>query len=473
MSDESEQRGRLQKLASELPAERLGSAIQALEHLTAGGKVQLEALAPPAPDVRTLVTMTVEALKGARWSEALELSEQALSLDPELRETLTPFRATAYLRTGWPDLAAKAVARCRPEKLNPRDALVLARVMREAKVYHTAENLLETILRKQPSNKDAYDLRKKVREELRLDSDPVVQLVQKKMAPMVSNVELLARGGMAVICKGFHNRLKRNVAIKVLHPDYLEVPGAQDRFLLEAVTLINLGHKNLIEGFTISRASGFAAYVMELLEDAVSTEQSVKSKGPFAWTEALRFLVAVSEGLAVCHRKGIVHRDVKPDNILLLPDGRIKLIDLGAADFGSQAGAAGDLFTGTLRYSAPEALMRKALGPPADVYSLAVTFHDLVMGMNHDVSVPPDPATFPDEARDNLRTKGVGKMLREQLHKALDPDPRKRYADAGEWRQELSKLPVGVAAMPVKPAETESTTLVDDDSVERLAEPQG
>jgi hypothetical protein len=101
-----------------------------------------------------------------------------------------------------------------------------------------------------------------------------------------------------------------------------------------------------------------------------------------------------------------------------------------------------------------------------------VTFHDLVMGMNHDVSVPPDPTTFPDEARDNLRTKGVGKMLREQLHTALDPDPKKRFEDASAWRQELAKLPVAVAAMPAKKPDGEPSTLVDDHSVERLAEPQ-
>jgi hypothetical protein len=471
MSDESARRERLQKLVADLAEDRLETALKAVEHVVAGGRLQLEPLTPAKPDVRTLVTRTVAALKGARWSEALELSEQALSLDPELRETLTPFRATAYLKTGFPDLAARTVARCRPEKLGTRDAIVLARVMREARIYHSAESLLQSVLQKEAANREAYDLLRKVRDELKVDADPVVALVQKKMAAMVSNVELLARGGMAIVCRGYHHRLKRNVAIKVLHPDYLEVPGAQDRFLLEAVNLINIAHKNLIEAFTISRSEGFVAYVMELLEGAVSTEQSVKGKGPFAWTEALKFLVSVSDALAVCHKKKIVHRDVKPDNILLLPDGRIKLIDLGAADFGQQSGAS-DLFTGTLRYSAPEALMRKPLGPPADVYSLAVTFHDLVMGMNHDVSVPPDPTTFPDEARDNLRTKGVGKMLREQLHTALDPDPKKRFEDAAAWRQELSKLPVGVAALPAPKAEPETKTRVDDQSVERLAEPQ-
>jgi len=204
------------------------------------------------------------------------------------------------------------------------------------------------------------------------------------------------------------------------------------------------------------------------LQGAVSTEHSVKSKGPFAWTDALKFLVAVTDALAVCHKRKIVHKDIKPDNILMLPDGRTKLIDLGAADFGHTHGPGGDLFTGTLRYSAPEALLRKPLGPPADLYSLAVTFHDLVMGMNKDVSVPPDPLTFPDEARDNLRTRGVGRLLLQILHKCLDPMPANRYPDAATLRQELAKLPVGVAALKPPPP---TTRRVDDSGDEALPAP--
>lgn len=472
MSDEAAQRNRLQQLAGALAPAMLHDATRALEHLAKGGKLILEAApAPvsPAEELRGLVSSAIAALRAQKWSDALELLEQALARDPGLREQLTPFRATAYLRTGYPDLAARAVKMCRPEKLGIRDSLVLAKVMREAKVYDAAEELLVRIVEEDPNHKEGALLLEKTREELRSDADPVVQLARNLMAPMVTGIELVARGGMAIVCRGVHHRLKRNVAVKILLPDFANVPGAEDRFLLEAVTLINLGHKNLVEAYSITRKPGFTAYTMELLENAISTEHSVKSKGPFAWTEALKYLLAVTDALALCHKRKIVHKDIKPDNILFLPDGRIKLIDLGAAEFGNPKEAQGDLFTGTLRYSAPEVLLRKPLGPPADLYSLAVTFHDLVMGMEKDVSLPPDPTTFPDEARDNLKTRGVGRLLRDILHQCLDPLPKNRYPDAQALREELAKLPVGIAAMSA--SAPPPSKRVDDESVERHGVP--
>ena len=473
MSDEAAQRNRLQQLVAALSPDKLDEAVRALDHVTAGGKLTLEALpgpASPAEELRAIVANAIAALRAQKWLEGLKLLEEALARNPEMREQLTPFRATAYLRTGFPDLAAKAVKMCRPEKLGIKDSMVLAKVMREAKVYDAAEELLVRIVEQDPNHKEAAALLEKTREEIKANSDPVVALAQKMMAPMVTGIELVARGGMAIVCKGYHHRLKRDVAIKILLPDFATVPGAEDRFLLEAVNLINLGHKNLVEAYSMTRKPGFTAYTMELLVGAVSTEHSVRSKGPFAWTEALKYLIAVTDALSVCHKRKIVHRDVKPDNILLLPDGRIKLIDLGAADFGNSKETTSDLFTGTLRYSAPEVLLRKPLGPPSDLYSLAITFHDLVMGIEKDVSLPPDPDTFPDEARDNLRTRGVGRLLRDILHKCLDPMPKNRYADAQALREELSKLPVGIAAMT---AAKVSTSSVCDVSVEQPAQAAG
>lgn len=472
MSDEAAHRNRLLELVGALAPATLGEATRALEHLAAGGKVALEAItgpAPPGDELRSLVSSAIGALRAQKWADALSLLEQALARDPELREQLTPFRATAYLRTGFPDLAARAVKRCRPEKLGIKDSLVLAKVMREAKVYDAAEELLVRIVEQDPGHKEGALLLARTRAELKTDADPIVQQGRTQMAPMVTGLELVARGGMAIVCRGYHHRLKRTVAVKIFHPDFARVPGAEDRFLLEAVTLINLGHKNLVEAYSMTRKPGFTAYTMELLEDAISTEHSVKTKGPFAWTEALKYLIAVTDALVVCHKRKIVHKDIKPDNILFLPDGRIKLIDLGAAEFGHPSAAQGDLFTGTLRYSAPEVLLRKPLGPPADLYSLAVTFHDLVMGMEQDVSLPPDPVTFPDQARDNLKTRGVGRLLRDILHTCLDPMPGNRYPDASALRREFAKLPVSIAAMAASPPPV--SRRVDDASVERPAAP--
>jgi hypothetical protein len=436
-------------------------------------------VAPPAPpDVRALVASAVQALRASQWSSALALLERALAADPNLREQLAPFRATCFLRTGFPDLAAKVVQGIRPEKLGPKELLVLARIMREAKALDEAERLLARIVSRDPTQTEAKQLLQKIREETVAGSDPIVALARRKLAPLITRVEPLAVGGMAVVCRGYHTRLRRDIAIKILNPEYADMASAQDRFLLEAVTLVNLQHPNLVEAYSIYRQPRFTAYVMELLDGAISTEQSARSKGPFPWTEALRFLVAVTDALALCHARGLVHRDVKPDNILILPDGRVKLIDLGAADFGRSQAGSSDVFTGTLRYSAPEALLRKPLGPPADLYSLAITFHDLVMGMSHDATVPPDPTTFPEEAQANLRTRGVGRLLRDILFRCLDPSPAKRYPDARALRADLAKLPVAVAALPAAtaaaaakpaPGATIEESIADEDDAAGLA----
>jgi serine/threonine-protein kinase len=204
---------------------------------------------------------------------------------------------------------------------------------------------------------------------------------------------------------------------------------------------------------------------MEYLEGAISAEQSVKSKGPFPWTDAMKILVAVTEALALCHKRKVVHRDLKPDNVMLLPDGRVKLIDLGAADFGPRPIGEADVFQGTLRYAAPEAVLRRPLGPSSDLYSLAVTFHDLVMGMTHDQVGLADPLTFPDEARENLRSRGVGRSLRDILHRCLDPNPAKRFPDAVALREALSKLPFGTS-LPAAPQDR-SVAVSDESQIEK------
>jgi len=397
------------------------------------GKVEID-------ESRQILDRALKEAKAGRWTEALPLFDQVQTLSPERAGQIAPYRATCFLRAGFPDLARKVVTNLPLEKLAAKEMYVLSLIMREAKIFDMAERLLVRATTREPGNRDARNLLTTVRQEAMLSADPVVQIAQQKLAPLVTQVEKIATGGMSIVCKGYHERLKRPVAIRILHPDCNDTPGLRERFFLEAVTLINLRHPNMVEAFSIHQEPKICWYTMEYLDGAVSAAEQIKQNGPFVWTEALNYLTAGCSALAGCHKKGVVHRDVNPHNLVTTSDGRIRLIGLGTADFGSKALRDCVTVHGLMRYVAPEAFLRKPLGPPSDLYSLAVTFHDLLIGLESDPCTPSDPLTFPYEFKNNLRSCGVERSLIDILRRCLDPTPSKRYPDGGVLREELARL---------------------------------
>jgi serine/threonine protein kinase len=195
----------------------------------------------------------------------------------------------------------------------------------------------------------------------------------------------VGRGGMGIVYRGHHLDFNIDVAVKVLDPILAkENPSLIKRFQQEARSAALINHQNVIRVFTIGESEGLHYIVMEFVEGE-TTSQRVQRKGPLDIAEALQIVVESTRGLAAAHKAGMVHRDVKPDNILISPEGDVKLADLGLAK--SAAAEGGMTHTGavlgTPRYMPLEQWKSvKTAGPPADVYSMGATLWFLLVGRN-------------------------------------------------------------------------------------------
>ncbi|MFT7662676.1 MAG: sulfatase modifying factor 1 [Planctomycetota bacterium] len=193
----------------------------------------------------------------------------------------------------------------------------------------------------------------------------------------------IGRGGMGVVYRGQHIDFNIDVAVKCLDPALAKSnPSFIERFQQEARSAAQINHQNVVRVFTIGEAHGLHYLVMEYVEGETANER-VRRKGPLDISEALQIALNATRGLASAHKAGLVHRDVKPDNILISPSGEVKLADLGLAK--SAAAEGGMTHTGTVlgtpKYMPLEQWRSaKAAGPPADVYSMGATLWFLLVG---------------------------------------------------------------------------------------------
>ncbi len=250
-------------------------------------------------------------------------------------------------------------------------------------------------------------------------------------------IEQLGQGGMASVFKAYHPALDRFVAIKVLHPAFLEDPNFLARFQREARVVAKLEHPNIVSIYDFAEHAGQPYLVMKFIEGR--TLKSVLRTGAIDERERLRIIEAVGEALDYAHREGILHRDIKPSNILLGEDKGIYLADFGLARI-AQAGEStlsGDMLLGTPQYISPEqARGEEHLDEGTDIYSLGVVLYEMVVGQ-----VPFNADTPFSIIHDHIYTplpmprkvnSGVSEAVERVLLKALAKSREDRYATIGE-----------------------------------------
>jgi len=197
-------------------------------------------------------------------------------------------------------------------------------------------------------------------------------------------VEPLGRGGMASVYKAYEPALDRYVALKVLPREFLHDPGFAERFQREAKALARLEHPNIVPiyNYDIDEGEGIPWMAMRLIAGGALSQllKSERQRLPFA--RSVEILSGVAEALDHAHGKGIVHRDVKPQNVLLDEGGRVYLADFGIAKILESSGnlTATGMITGTPQYMAPEQAMGTKAGPPADVYALGIVAYEMFTG---------------------------------------------------------------------------------------------
>ncbi|PQO47556.1 serine/threonine-protein kinase [Blastopirellula marina] len=197
-------------------------------------------------------------------------------------------------------------------------------------------------------------------------------------------LDQIGKGGMGQVYRARHSRMGREVAIKVLAPEIMSKPNAIERFEREVRLVAKLHHENIVAAYDADEAQDLHFLVMEFV-DGPDLESVVRRGGPTPVLKAVNYLLQAARGLQYAHEKGLIHRDVKPANLLLSPKGIVKILDLGIARFQEEADKQGltksGAVMGTIDYMAPEqAIDAKSVTPQADIYSLGCTLCYLLTG---------------------------------------------------------------------------------------------
>src|SRR5215207_7165991 len=261
--------------------------------------------------------------------------------------------------------------------------------------------------------------------------------------------ELLGQGGMATVYRATDIQLGRDVAVKLLRPEYLRDPDFSSRFRSEARSAASLSHPNIVGVHDYGEDPDGPFIVMELV-DGEDLASILRANGALPPRQAARIAAAVGRALAAAHAKGIVHRDVKPGNILISRDGRVKVTDFGIARAVAEAQMTLPGTTlGSVHYFSPEQARGEQATASSDIYSLGIVLFELLTGhrpweadsaaavaMARLAGPPPDPSA--------LRS-GIPADLVAIDRKALATEPADRWSSSSSFAAALEAFLAGTA----------------------------
>ncbi len=256
-------------------------------------------------------------------------------------------------------------------------------------------------------------------------------------------LEVIGTGGMAVVYKARCHRLNRLVAIKILKDDYLEDEDFRRRFHSESQAVAMLSHPNIVSVYDVSTSVMVDYIVMELIE-GISLKQYMEKKGVLNWKETLHFAMQIGKALEHAHSRGIVHRDIKPHNVMVLKNGSVKVTDFGIARLMSKGNTLTKEALGSVHYISPEQAKGGQVDDRSDIYSLGVVMYEMMSGRPpYDGETPVSVAIQHingGAAMPSTMNPNIPGGLEQIIMKAMANDRAKRFAGATEMLRDMDEF---------------------------------
>ena len=267
------------------------------------------------------------------------------------------------------------------------------------------------------------------------------KFVGKRLDGRYEIKEIIGVGGMAVVYKAYDNQENRTVAVKILKEEFISNEEFVRRFKNESKAIAMLSHPNIVKVYDVSFGDLIQYIVMEYI-DGITLKEYIEHEGSLSWKDAVHFTIQILKGLQHAHDKGIVHRDVKPQNIMVLPDGTIKVTDFGIARFArSEQRTITDKAIGSVHYISPEQARGERTDEKTDIYSVGVILYEMLTGQlpfqaENAVSV----AIMQLQREPQLPTEINGSIplgLEQITMHAMQKNPERRYQSASEMLCDL------------------------------------
>lgn len=256
--------------------------------------------------------------------------------------------------------------------------------------------------------------------------------------------EIIGVGGMAVVYKAYDNQENRIVAIKILKEEFVSNEEFLRRFKNESKAIAMLSHPNIVRVFDVSFGDLIQYIIMEYIE-GITLKEYIERQGSLRWKDAVHFTLQILKALQHAHDKGIIHRDVKPQNIMVLSDGTIKVTDFGIARLArSEQRTITDKAIGSVHYISPEQARGERTDERADIYSVGVMLYEMLTGkLPFQAESAVSVAIMQLQREPQLPTEINGSIplgLEQITMHAMQKNPERRYQSAAEMLYDLSQF---------------------------------